>query len=265
MKNFLPEASVLMPVHRVDTFLGQSIQSILNQSFTNYELILILNGLGDEEINYIKTIYNDYRILVITTNFTKIFHCLNLGLDIAKSNYIIRMDSDDVASPNRLEEQIKFMNSNLNIGISGTFYNLIDENSAIVKSRVNKKITQDSDIKKLLRFKTTIAHPTVIARKAVLLSCSGYCNVDYIEDWDLWLRAARKNIIFSILPIDLLSYRVHSKQITSLEYKKDKLFTVLSLLSREFIFTGNFNFLISIFYNTFLYIGVKAKKICRRV
>lgn len=265
MEKYKPKASVLMPIHRVDNFLNLAIESVLNQSYRDFELILILNGLCNEKINYVKNNYIDCRIKIITTSFTKLFHCLNQGLDISRGEYIIRMDSDDIASQNRFEEQIKFMEINRNIGICASFYNLIDENSNIIELKNKINITDDADIKKYIRYQTTIAHPSVIARRVDLLLCSGYSNIDFVEDWDLWLRAVRKNINFSIIPNVLLSYRVHKNQITSLDYNKEKYLLIISLLTREFLFTRNINFIFSILYNTYLYFGVNAKKFYRQL
>jgi len=115
-----PAVSVVMPVYNGEKYLRESIDSILNQTYTDYEFIIVNDGSNDKTEEIILS-YNDNRIRYIKNEKNlQIVKSLNRGIELAKGRYIARMDADDISLPRRFEKQITFMENNLEIGVCGT-------------------------------------------------------------------------------------------------------------------------------------------------
>ncbi|WP_209299734.1 glycosyltransferase family 2 protein [Escherichia coli] len=128
--------SVVMPVYNSEKYLAEAIQSILNQTHKNFELICINDGSTDksqEIIEYFSS--RDARIVVINQPNKGVVSSLNLAISLAKYDYIARMDADDISHPTRLDKQIRYMTSNKDISILGTAYNYVDINGRVLKTR----------------------------------------------------------------------------------------------------------------------------------
>ena len=114
-----PKVTVLMPVYNCEKYLRESIESILNQTFKDFEFLIINDGSSDKSAEIVES-YNDNRInFVQNEKNIGLAASLNRGLDIAKGEYIARMDADDISLPERLEKQVRFMETNPQIGICG--------------------------------------------------------------------------------------------------------------------------------------------------
>jgi len=207
-----PIVSVIMPVFNGEKYLKESVSSILNQTFDNFEFLIINDGSTDNSLDIIKS-FNDDRIILINneTNL-KIVTSLNKGLSRAKGKYIARMDCDDISLPRRLEKQVAFLENNEDIGICGSWISLIGEKeNEIWQSPINP-----DEIKCRLLFHSTLFHPSVILRKQ-LLSISGL-KYDkkflYAQDYNLWVEASRITKISNIQEV-LLLYRIHKQKISS--------------------------------------------------
>jgi len=125
-----PKVTVLMPVHNGQQHLREAIESILKQSFTDFEFLIIDDGSTDGSTAIVKT-YNEPRIrLIANTENQGTVHVLNQGIQEAKGEYIARMDADDISLPQRLEKQVRFMDSRPDIGISGAGMRLIKRASS---------------------------------------------------------------------------------------------------------------------------------------
>ena len=233
----MPVVSVLMPTLNSETYLKEAIDSILNQTFTDFEFIIVDDNSKDRTVNIIKQ-YKDKRIKLIKGKQQGIAAALNLGLNMAKGEYIARMDADDISLPERLSEQVKFMEENLEIGICGT---------KIETLRINEK-TEDWEIflpNSWAHLKTTpgvfdmlekavFCHPSVMFRKSVILKYNLCYNEELhqTEDQDLWFRACKVTKFYNIDKV-LLYYREHANA-SSKKYKSqgDK---VLFKLKKEFL------------------------------
>lgn len=203
----IPNISVIMPVYNGELFVREALNSILSQTFTDFEFIIIDDGSTDNTESIIKS-YADSRIKFIKNlKNLGIVKSLNLGLDSATGKYIARMDADDISLPQRLEKQFDFMESNPDIDVCGTWYELFESKSGVVKPP-----EKDRDIKGTLFFNNCIAHPTVIIRKNRFPEQEVYHN-QYInaEDYELWCREIDR-LKFANIPEVLLKYRVHEKQ-----------------------------------------------------
>ena len=125
-----PEITVLMPVYNQQQFLDESIQSILNQSFADFEFIIINDGSDDKSANIINQYGKlDKRIIIINNSENLgISGALNIGIKNTKGKYIARMDADDISLRNRLQEQKFFLDNNLEIGACGTYVEILSQN-----------------------------------------------------------------------------------------------------------------------------------------
>lgn len=203
--------SVVMPVYNGEKYLNEAIDSIICQTFRNFELIIIDDGSNDNTSNIIKS-YNDERIVYIKNNENLgIAKTLNKGIEIAKGKYIARMDADDICYPYRLEKQYKFMEENLKIGLCGSSVEVFTDTT----SNIHECPTDNEEIKVLQMFNTAFAHPSVIIRKDILDKYNLKYDEFYegMEDYELWLKMSQFTQLANIKQV-LLKYRNHDKQIT---------------------------------------------------
>lgn len=200
--------SVIMGVHNIDTYLSDAVKSIMNQTIQKFELIIVANGPKALEIEqYISKNFQDDRIIVIKSSIPQLSYALNLGIDNSKHDYIARMDSDDIAHPERLERQLHYLQSR-NLDLVGCSVNLINEDG---ESLGTKKAIQGKKINKWLPFKSTFVHPSILCKKSLILSCRGYNSGFNSEDYDLWLRMKRYGVKWDNMEDILLSYRIHQQ------------------------------------------------------
>jgi len=202
MKN--PKASVIMPVYNEEKYIKKAIESILNQTFKDFEFIIIDDGSTDRTKEILKK-YKDKRIKIITNRKNEfVSRALNKGIKKAKGEYIIRIDGDDIALPNRLEKQINFLETHPEISVLGSAIFEINKKNSL---KLMPVLTKDDQIKKGLglRMFRIIYHPTVIIRKKVLIDIGMYNEkLQYTQDKDLWLRLAAKEYKFENLREPLL-------------------------------------------------------------
>jgi len=208
--NKKPKLTVLMPVYNAEKYLNEAIESILNQTFSDFEFLIINDGSTDNSINIIKN-YSDPRIILIDHETNEIYmKRLNEGLNIANGEYIARMDADDISRPTRFEKQVKFLDENPEIGIVGTYWKTFGSSNKEVKP-----LCKPDEVKVFSIFHSPFAHPTVMFKKSLFdknkLRYNENCH--YAEDYDLWARALN---CFNGANLDevLLDYRVHSKNVS---------------------------------------------------
>lgn len=212
----LPKVTVLMPVYNGEKYLREAIESILNQSFKNFEFLIINDGSTDNSVGIINS-FSDKRIKLIDNKINSgIVSALNQGIDLALSEYIARMDSDDISLKDRLSEQIKFMNKNPEIGILGSWVKVLHKQGNFI----DRYYTEHEDIKASLIFNTSLAHPTVMLRKSIIdkHKIRYDCNYRHSEDYELWTRLIDLTL-FANLPKVLFNYRKHEDSICSTESK----------------------------------------------
>lgn len=205
-----PLVSILLPVRNGQSFIRESIKSIVVQSFENWELIIIDNGSTDDTKEVCRS-FQDKRI-VMTDNpgSTTIAHALNWGLDLAKGSLIARLDADDIAKPQRLERQVEFLENNLEVGIVGTWMELFGDRRLMWKYPVT-----NLEIQLNMFFSSPFGHPSVMYRKDWQEGSVGYYDpaFDLAEDYELWTRISRQWKCWNI-PEPLTLYRAHSSQST---------------------------------------------------
>lgn len=203
------KVSIITSVYNCESYIKEMIDSILCQTCTDWELILfddasedctsdILNSIKDERIVRIKNPSN----MGLTKN-------LNSALHIAKGEYIVRIDADDIAMPERLELQVRFMEQNPDIVLSGCWMQCFGEVNDITKTHLN-----DDDVRIDLLFNSAIMHPTFIVRNNVLrqYNIKYNENLKYAQDYDFTYRLSKYGRLANI-PEILVKYRTHRNQI----------------------------------------------------
>ena len=186
-----PEITVLMPVYNGEKYLRESIESILNQTFTKFEFLIINDGSTDASREIILS-YDDPRItLVDNIENMGLSQSLNTGIHRARGEYIARQDADDVSHPERLEKEVQFLSNKLGHAVVGCCINIIDKKSRI-KGSLHKPLSNDS-IHDTLKRNNCIAHGSVLMRKRCLFEVDLYDeSLDAAQDYDLFLRLSEK-------------------------------------------------------------------------
>lgn len=203
--------SVIMPVYNGEQFIGKAIESVLNQTYKDYELIIINDGSIDStgEIieNYQKA---DRRIKIISRENRGLVDSLNEGISLAEGKYIARMDADDICLPNRFEKQLHYMNEH-NMDILGACVEVIGDINCDEKSRHEERLNiplGQNVAETLLTHWYCLAHPAIMMKRDIFKKLEGYRNY-CAEDLDLWLRALKSGFIIAKLDEKLLQYRIH--------------------------------------------------------
>lgn len=210
------EISVLMPVYNGGEYLFESVQSILNQTFSHFELIIINDGSTDNSFTIINGIANnDSRVVVIQQKNMGIVAALNNGLAHAQGKYIVRMDSDDIAEPNRFQIQYDFMEKNPRVVAAGSYCRFFGDQSRLFKRPIAHKHCEA-----MLLLMNCLVHPSVILRTSVLRQNNLVYReaYKYAEDYKLFSELSTFGEVTNI-PQVLLKYRTHSNQ-TTVQKKK---------------------------------------------
>ena len=203
--------SVLLPVFNGEKYLKEAVDSVLNQTFKDYELLILDDGSTDSTKKIIDT-YVDDRIVYQKLEHSGLPSTLNYGLRISKYDFIARMDADDICLPSRFEKQLEFLISHPSIDLVGT--NIIRFNELMRTEKKVKLPELDKHIKEQLPRKCCIVHPSIMFKKDIILSVGGYDINEIVEDWDLYIKLI-DNISFHNLQDYFLKLRVHGNNISS--------------------------------------------------
>lgn len=207
-----PKVTVLMPVYNGEKYLRPAVESILGQTLTDFEFLIIDDGSTDRSVEIIRS-YDDPRIrLVHNETNQKLIATLNKGFALARGQYLARMDSDDISLPQRLEKQAAFMDQHPEVGVCGTWAKRINDAGEVLG---RWQTPTGKDLAKLLWRPTPVIHPSAFIRAGIYRQFSYNPEYAEAEDYELWLRVAEKTKLHN-LPEYLLLYRVHSESITAL-------------------------------------------------
>ena len=207
-----PSISVLLPVYNSRDYIQEAVESVLEQSFTDIELILIDDASSDDSFVLLES-FRDNRIRLYQnkTNM-KLPATLNRGLGLARGKYIARMDADDICLPGRLEKQFRFMETHPEIGVSGTWSEYI----GAISNRIFQTPVDFAGIRARMFFECCLVHPSVILRRSFLeeydLRYSESADYYHAEDYELWTRCLELSRVGNLGEV-LLKYRIHSSQI----------------------------------------------------
>ena len=182
-----PLVSVIMPSYNTaSNFLHEAVQSVLNQTYTNFELLIIDDGSVPSVRSVISDIHDSRIRIICNPGNQGLPYTLNSGLEQSVGKYIFRMDSDDKCVKNRLERQVEFFESNPDIDVVSSFARTFGANDIVYKSA-----TEDSQIKAELLWKNPIIHPTVALRADTIKRLNiRYAMEAVSEDFEIWSRMA---------------------------------------------------------------------------
>jgi glycosyltransferase involved in cell wall biosynthesis len=208
-----PSISVIMPIYNGEKYLKEAIESILTQSFKDFEFIIINDGSTDGTENIIKA-FSDPRIVYIDNGGNLgLATSLNAGIEAARGAYIARMDADDVSLPGRFEKQFSYLESKPHIGIVGSSIILIDGSGK--KVALHKRPGAHVGIKFSSLFSSPMYHPTVMGRGEIFKRHHYSETFSNSEDYELWSRLLFKTEVkFSNLANPVLKYRVYPQSFT---------------------------------------------------
>ncbi|MBC7830310.1 MAG: glycosyltransferase [Chitinophagaceae bacterium] len=216
----MPMISVLMPVYNAEKYLALAIESILNQTFSDFEFLIFNDGSSDSSKEIIQS-FKDPRIKLFdySTNVGYVGH-LNHGIEVATGKYIARMDADDISLPERFEMQVRFLEKNPEIGLCGAWMCEFNGSDTSGKRIIYKYFADHEEIcVKLLRH-NSFAHPVVMIRRSILIDNGLKYEVDYMptEDYRLWVTLKKYTRFHNIQKV-LLQYRQHTNQISTQKFE----------------------------------------------
>ena len=215
-----PGVSVLLPVYNSANYLRESIESILNQSFKEFELLIICEPCTDGSIEIIKS-YKDSRIIHIQNEKRLgLINSLNMGIELAQGEYIARMDADDVSLPERLAKQVEFLDAHPEVGVLGCAVQVIDDYGN--PSHIRQFPVEHGVLRWHLCFYNPIAHPTVMMRREIVERAGGY-NSDMVhtEDYDLWRRLSGVTRLSNFQDV-LLHLRKHGANVSNVHASEQR-------------------------------------------
>ncbi|MDH6504712.1 glycosyltransferase family 2 protein [Polynucleobacter sphagniphilus] len=219
--------SVLMPVYNCESYIYDSIASILDQSFKNIELIIIDDCSTDLSFEIISQFSDERIILLRNEKNLGVASSLNACIKRASGDYLARMDADDIAEKHRLNTQLNYLLVN-KLDMVGSYITTFGE----IRSTVLKNPVSNEDVKFFMNFLNPIAHPSILGKKEAF---QNLYNPKYfrVEDYEFWARLISLNFKIGNVPLSLLNYRISSSQISNnnfIELKKQSL-EVVSIYS----------------------------------
>ena len=219
-----PLVTVLMSVFNGETYLKKAIDSILKQSYSDFEFLIINDGSSDKTAEILEhEAKRDSRIKVIDQDNQGLVASLNYGLKKASGQLIARIDADDIAYPHRLEKQVTYMAEHPDLLALGSAITLIDDQGRTLK-QINYP-TGTQEVRSAMMLGSKLAHPAVIMRREQVLQIGAYREAcRHAEDYDLWLRLLELGEIDN-LNVPLLYYRQHDEKISLKESFAQRLAT----------------------------------------
>lgn len=184
----VPTVSWLLCTHVVNGQLRSALQSCLDQTFVDFELVVVANGPLAEDIaaTVREWVGGDSRVRVFTTEVRHLIFSLSLGLHYARAPLVARMDGDDLSNQYRLERQVAFMREHPEVVVLGSAYEVIDCEGRKQKTVLPPK--HDDQIRHALLWGNPLCHPSIMFRRKAILNVGGYLGGLHAEDYDLWVR-----------------------------------------------------------------------------
>lgn len=208
-----PVISVVMGIYKDEKHVKLAVQSVLDQTYTNFEFIIINDGSLDRSPEIVKS-FNDPRIRLINQTWHGLVYALNQGIKLARGEFIARQDADDISLPSRFEKELAWITQDERRGLVGSFFTYIHERTSSPTSITITTPTKHKDLVQHLTYVNPFAHGSILARKQAMVDAGPYCDeYIHIEDFDLWRRLASTWEIGQI-PEVLYWYRISSGSIS---------------------------------------------------
>ncbi len=213
----IPLVTVLLPVYNCENYVFKAVESILNQTYSHFELLIIDDCSTDSTVAKIQLFKDDRIRLIVKPQNTGYTNSLNYGITIAKGKYIARMDGDDISLPTRFEKQVAFLEKNPDVVVCGTAFKIIDTDIVVTGPSDNE------DVKIALLKDSCIGHPTAMIRKSIL-DLNTVCynkSMEPAEDYDLWIRLLAYGKLSNLKEV-LFNYRNHEGQVSITRIEKQR-------------------------------------------
>jgi O86/O127-antigen biosynthesis beta-1,3-galactosyltransferase len=230
------KVSIVIAAYNAEKYILSTMTSILEQTYNSFEIIVVVNCSDDKTLGILHGIKDD-RIKIFQTDICQLAFNLNYGLLKSCGEYIVRIDADDIAVENRIQQQLEVAQKH-GYDVIGSNIIYIDENSQYIGEKFLPE--KDADIRKQLWYSNPFVHPSMMYKKSVVMKIGGYLNGRMSEDYDLWLRLSRdKNIKFYNIQKSLTQYRIHDAQVRG---NKRAYAEVAGFMLREALFQKSLKF-----------------------
>ena len=215
----MPLVTVVLPCYNAEKTLQETLISIQKQTLTDYELIAINDGSTDATLEILETWgKSEKRLRIIDQPHSGIVRTANVGIEETRSEYMARMDADDLAHPERLSQQVTFLDQNPKVGVVSSLVDVFPKTKVRKGYRIYvdwlNSLVLNTDIYREMFVESPVANPSVLIRKALLEKIGGYEDHGWPEDYDMWLRMYLAGVIFAKIPKVLLQWRDHPQRIT---------------------------------------------------
>jgi glycosyltransferase involved in cell wall biosynthesis len=230
-----PAISVAMSVYNGERFLPLAIESVLGQSFADFELLILDDGSTDGSAATIRRYAEaDSRVRPVIRENRGLIASLNQLLDMAEAPLVARMDADDICRPERFARQVAFLTDHPDYGVVGSWSEDIGEHGeALVRSGADHPLVHEEMLAAIEQGEQLICHPAVMFRRDVVLSVGGYhAAFRHCEDLDLWLRLSSVTRMGNI-PERLLRYRRYPDQVSARHSTEQQIGAVIARLAWE--------------------------------
>ncbi len=222
----MPLVSVVLPVHNAAATVARAVASIQAQTLRDWEMLAVEDGSTDASREILlEFAAHDPRVRVLPLPRSRLVHALNAGVDAAQASLIARMDADDVAHPERLAEQVKFLAANRDIGVVSCLVDFGGEAQAsagyaLHVDWLNSLVTPEEIA--LNRFiESPLAHPSVMFRRALVEAHGGYRDGDFPEDYEMWLRWMDAGVRVAKVPRVLLTWHDSPQRLSRVDPRYD--------------------------------------------
>ena len=203
-----PLISVIMPVYNGEKFIRETIDSVLNQTYRNFEFIIVNDGSIDSTRLIINS-YDDKRVVVLDLPTNRgVSNARNIGMDSSKGEFIAFCDADDLYDPGRLQTQLDFLTRHPAVDVCGSYFTVFENGQ---EKLIMHPLT-DPEIKEHFFTSNCIGQPSVMGKSEVFRKYKYNPELQASEDYDLWTRMAIGGVVFANLPIPLVKYRLHPAQ-----------------------------------------------------
>jgi len=241
-----PKISVILPFYNAERTIKEAASSILAQTYTHFELILIDNNSDDKSLKIVTNLQKkDSRIILIKERKQGVVNAFNKGLSIARGCYIVRMDADDISHSERLEQQLEYLEKNKQVDVVSCLVKLqsdINNNEGFQKyvSWLNSMVTY-SEIKLNRFIESPIVNPSVMLRKEVFDKYGTYENGDFPEDYEFWLRLLQNGVVVEKINEFLFIWRDSKIRLTRTDdlYSADRFYKIkIKYLVKQLVIMG---------------------------
>ncbi|HDR52516.1 MAG TPA: glycosyltransferase family 2 protein, partial [Mariniphaga anaerophila] len=215
----MPEVSVILPYFNAENTLANAVKSILNQTFSFFELLLVNNNSTDKSFSVAQALAeNDSRIRLLHETTQGVDHAMNCGLENSRGRFIARMDADDISHHERLEKQVRFLRENSDTGLVGSFVKYVPHSlgtggfERFVQWSNSFQSAEDIEMYRFMEI--PVVNPTILFRRELFEKLGGCRQGDFPEDYEMQLRFLDAGVKMAKLPEPLLEWHDYSTRLT---------------------------------------------------